>query len=95
VTGLYWEVNAEIQVRQMAQGTSTATLYTHGAHRIQVATASGTTANEQVWPMPAASGPAAADVDTTIAHTIALVATLSQATGSPAITCTYFALDYV
>lgn len=95
VTNLYWELEALIQCRAWAQGTSTATLYTHGTTRIQLAAPSGTTGNEQLWPMPATSGPTAADVDTTIAHTIALVATLSQATGSPSITCTNFTLEAV
>jgi hypothetical protein len=93
VTNLYWEIDALIQCRQWAQGTATPTLYTHGALRIQLATPSGTTGNEQVWPMPATNGPTAADVDTSITHTIALVGTLSQATGSPAITCTNFTIE--
>jgi hypothetical protein len=38
--------------------------------------------------MPATSGPAAANLDTTIAHTLGLVGTLSQATGGPSVTCT-------
>ncbi len=96
-TGLFWETEFEIQVRAMAQGTSTATLYTHGRTLIQSAAYESTltNSNHQIVPMPATSGPTAADVDTTITHTIALVGTLSQATGSPAVTCTYFALDYV
>jgi hypothetical protein len=95
VTNLLWELEALIQCRAMAQGTSTATLYTHGALRLQLATPSGTTGNEQVWPMPATAGPTAADVDTTITHTVGLVGTLSQATGSPSITCTNFLLEAV
>ena len=93
VTNFYWELDALIQCRAMAQGTGTNTLYTHGALRIQLATPSGTTGNEQVWPMPATNGPTIATVDTTITHTVALVGTLSQATGSPAITCTSFLLE--
>ena len=90
VTGL-WRLElltAEIQCRAIAQATSTPSLYTHGEIQIQTATPSGTTGNVQVWPMPATAGPTAADVDTTIAHTLGLVGTLSQATGSPSITCT-------
>jgi hypothetical protein len=96
-TGLWWDIEFEIQVRAMAQGTSTATLNTHGKATIQSAAfeATLTNSNHQILPMPATSGPTASDVDTTITHTIALVGTLSQSTGSPAITCTYFALDYV
>jgi len=93
VSNLWWRLDAYIQVRQIAQGTSTSTLYTHGEVMIQTATPSGTTANIQVWPMPATSGPTAADADTTVAHTVALAATLSQATGSPSITCTNFTLE--
>ena len=93
VTGLWWRLNAFIQCRAIAQGTSTNTLYTHGEVEIQTATPSGTTGNVQVWPMPATSGPTAATADTTIAHTLGLVGTLSQATGSPAITCTEFTIE--
>ncbi len=76
----------------MAQGTGTPTLYTHGHMTIQTAAYESTltNSNSQILPMPATNGPAAADVDTTITHTIALAATLSQATGSPSITCTQF-----
>jgi hypothetical protein len=95
VTSLWWKLEALIQVRAMAQGTSTATLYTHGEVQIQTATPSGTTANVQVWPMPATAGPTAADIDTTIAHTFGLVGTLSQVTGSPTVTCTQFTLETI
>ena len=88
VTGFWWRLQAEIQCRAIAQGTATASLYTHGELLIQTATPSGTTGNVQVWPMPATSGPTAANTDTTIAHTLGLVGTLSQVTGSPTITCT-------
>ena len=88
VTGFWWRLQAEIQCRQIASGTSTATLYTHGELLIQTATPAGTTGNIQVWPMPATSGPTAGTADSTIAHTLGLVATLSQITGSPTITCT-------
>jgi hypothetical protein len=88
VTGFWWRLQAEIQVRAFAQGTATATMYTHGELFIQTATPSGVLVNMQVWPMPAVSGPTAANVDTTLAHTLGLVGTLSQATGSPSITCT-------
>lgn len=93
VTGFWWKLDAYVQVRAIAQGTGTNTLYTHGEIQIQTATASGTTGNVQVWPMPATSGPTASSVDTTIAHTLLLGATLSQATGSPSITCTQFTLE--
>lgn len=93
VTGLWWKAEAYVQVRQIAQGSSTNTLYTHGEFMLQTATASGTTGNVQVWPMPATSGPTAATVDTTAAHTLGLVGTLSQATGSPSITCTQFTIE--
>lgn len=93
VTNLWWRLTAYVQCRQIAQGTSTATLYSHGEVLIQTATASGTTGNVQVWPVPATAGPTAASVDTTIAHTLGLVGTLSQATGSPAITCTNFTIE--
>lgn len=94
-TGLWWDLEFEIQCRAWAQGTSTPTLYSHGKATIQSAAFESTltNSNHQILPMPATAGPTAADVDTTIAHTIALVGTLSQATGSPSITCTYFALD--
>ena len=95
VTGFYWDVEALIQVRQMAQGTSTATLNTHGRAQLQTATFSTPTGNVGILPMPATSGPTAANVDTTITHTIALVGTLSQVTGSPSITCTNFLVEYV
>jgi hypothetical protein len=88
VTGLFWELTAKIQVRAIAQGSSTPSLYTHGRLLIQTAAPSGTTGNVQAWPLPSASGPTAANADVTIARTIGLVATLSQATGSPSITCT-------
>ena len=42
VTGLTWRIDAAIQVRAMAQGTGTATLYTHGDFIIQTAVQSGT-----------------------------------------------------
>jgi hypothetical protein len=32
-------------------------------------------------------------VDTTIAHTLGLAGTLSQATGSPSVTCNYFTIE--
>jgi len=92
VTNLYWFLEGEIQCRQMAQGTGTPTLYTHGHMTIQTAAYESTltNSNSQILPMPATNGPTAADVDTTITHTIALVGTLSQATGSPSVTCTQF-----
>jgi hypothetical protein len=93
VTGFWWKLEAFVQVRAIAQGTGTNTLYTHGDLQIQLATPSGTTGNVQVWPLPATSGPTAAAVDTTVAHTLLLGATLSQATGSPTITCTQFLLE--
>jgi hypothetical protein len=94
-TGLFWSVRFKIQVRASAQGSSTATVYTHAFMLIQTAAyeATLTSSNHQILPMPATSGPTAADVDTTVAHTVALVATLSQATGSPSITCTEFDMD--
>lgn len=95
VTGLYWELTAKIQCRAIAQATSTPSLYTHGKLQIETATPSGTTGNVQVWPLPATSGPTAANVDTTIAHTLGLVATLSQVTGSPSITCTQITHEIV
>jgi len=95
VTGLLWELEAITQCRAIAQGTATASLYTHGSLKIQTAAPSGTTGNVQVWPMPAASGPTAANADTTIAHTLGLVATLSQVTGSPTITCTQYLAEIV
>ncbi len=95
VTGFWWRLQAEIQCRAIAQGTATASLYTHGELLIQAATASGTTGNVQVWPLPATSGPTAANADTTIARTLGLVATLSQVTGSPTITCTQITHEIV
>jgi hypothetical protein len=95
VTGFYWQLKAKIQCRAIAQGTATASLYTHGALLIQTATPSGTTGNTQVWPLPATSGPTAANADTTIAHTLGLVATLSQAVGSPSVTCTQITHEIV
>lgn len=95
VTGFWWRLKAITQVRAIAQGTSTATLYTHGELLIQTATPSGTTGNVQVWPLPATSGPTAANVDMMIAHTLALVGTLSQVTGSPTITCTEYLAEIV
>jgi hypothetical protein len=94
-TGLWWEIAGKIQCRAIAQGTGTATLYTHGRVLIQTAVQSGTTGNVQTWPMPAGSGPTAASVDTTIAHTLGLVGTLSQSTGAPSITCTQFTIEIV
>jgi hypothetical protein len=92
--GLYWEADGEIQVRQHAQGISTPTLYTHGKTKIQTAPYESTLTNSnmQILPMPATSGPTAADVDTTLQHTIALAGTLSQAVGSPSLQCTQFFL---
>jgi hypothetical protein len=95
VTNLWWRLDAYVQVRAIAQGTGTNTVYTHGELLLQTATPSGTTGNVQVWPMPATAGPAASSVDTTIAHTLLLGGTLSQATGSPSITCTQFTLESV
>jgi hypothetical protein len=94
-TNLFWEAEFEIQCRQLAQGTATPTLYTHGRVLIQTAAYESTltNSNHQILPMPATNGPTAADVDTNLTHTIALVGTLSQVTGSPTITCTYFTLD--
>ena len=94
VTNLFWELEALVQVRAMAQGTGTATLYTHGALLLQTATFAAA-ANIAVLPMPATAGPTAANVDTTITHTLALVGTLSQITGSPVITCTNFLIEAV
>jgi hypothetical protein len=91
VTGLYWELTAKIQCRAYAQGTGTATLYTHGKLLIQTSAAGA----NAVWPLPAASGPTTANVDTTIAHTIGLVGTMSQVVGGPSITCTQFTIEYV
>lgn len=93
VTNLWWKLEAFIQCRAIAQGTGTNTLYTHGDFQIQTAAPSGTTGNVQVWPLPATNGPTAATVDTTIAHTLGLVGTLSQVTGSPSVTCTQFAIE--
>jgi hypothetical protein len=93
VTNFYWELEALLQVRQMASGTGTSTVYTHGAVEVQTATFSTPTGNTGILPMPATNGPAAATLDTTITHTIALVGTLSQATGSPSITCTSFLVE--
>jgi hypothetical protein len=95
VTGLWWKIDAYIQIRAFAQGTSTATAYTHGEVSIQTAVAAGTTSNVQIWPMPATSGPTAASLDVSLTHTIGLVGTLSQATGSPTVTCTQFMLEQV
>jgi hypothetical protein len=94
-TNLYWDLDAHIQIRAMAQGTSTATVYTHGKMLIQSAAFESTltNSNHQIVPLPATAGPTAADLDTTITHTIGLVGTLSQSTGSPAITCTMFMLE--
>jgi hypothetical protein len=89
VTGLYWELTARIQCRAIAAGTATATLYTQGRVLIQTS-AAGATA---VWPLPAASGPTAANIDTTIAHTLGLVGTMSQVTGGPSITCTAYTAE--
>ena len=88
VTGCWWHLEAEIQCRAIAQSTGTPSLYTHGEVWLQTAVPTAGVANVTVWPMPAASGPTAANVDTTVAHTLGLVATLSQVTGAPAITCT-------
>jgi hypothetical protein len=94
VTNLYWTIDLMAQVRAMAQGTGTATISTSGALRLQTATFAGS-ANCAVLPMPATAGPTAANVDTTITHTMALVGTLSQVTGSPTITCTRFLIESV
>jgi len=94
-TGLLWRLYAEVQCRAIAQGTSTASLYTHGELLIQTAVQSGVTGNTQIWPLPATSGPTAANADTTIAHTIGLVGTLSQVTGGPSITCSQFGVEIV
>jgi len=88
LTGLWWKLEAEIQCRAYASGTGTPTLYTHGEVILQTATPTAGVSNMTVWPMPATSGPTAANVDTTVAHTIGLVGTLSQVTGSPSLTCT-------
>lgn len=93
--GLWWRLQAEIQVRAIAQATATPSLYTHGELLIQTAAQSGVTGNVQVWPMPATSGPTAASVDTTIAHTLGVAGTLSQITGSPTITCTQMTCEIV
>ena len=95
VTNLWWKLDAFIQVRAMAQGISTASTYTHGEFMLQCATWSSPTGNVGVWPMPATAGPTAADMDTTITHTIGLTGTLSQNTGTPAITCTQFMLETI
>ena len=94
-TGLLWRLFAEVQCRAIAQGTSTASLYTHGEVMIQTAVQSGVTGNQQIWPLPATSGPTAANADTTIAHTIGLVGTLSQVTGGPSVTCSQFGVEIV
>ena len=96
-TNLYWDLDAHIQVRAMAQGSSTATLYTHGKMLIQTAAYESTltNSNHQIVPLPATSGPTAADIDTTLTHTIGLVGTLSQTTNSPSITCTQFMLEQI
>ena len=83
-TGLWWKLEAEIQCRAIATATAGPTLYTHGELLIQTSTAGALA----VWPLPATAGPTAASIDTTIAHTLGLVGTMSQVTGSPAITCT-------
>ena len=93
VTGLLWELELLVQVRAYASGTGTNTVYTHGRLWLQTATPSGTTGNMQCWPMPATSGPTAATLDVSVTHTLALVGTLSQATGSPSITCTNFLVE--
>jgi hypothetical protein len=86
LTNQYWEAGAVIQCR--ATGSSGNTFYTHGQVRIQTSATA-----EQVWPMPATNGPTAAAVDTTAAKAIGLTATLSQNTGTPAITCTQFLIE--
>lgn len=88
VTNLWWKLQVVVQCRAIAQGTATNTLYTAGEFMLQTATPSGTTGNVQVWPMPATNGPTIATVDTTVAHTIGVIGTLSQITGAPTITCT-------
>lgn len=93
--GLWWRLQAEIQVRAIAQSTATPTLYTHGEVLLQTATPTAGVANMTVWPLPATSGPTAATADTTIAHTLGLVATLSQVTGAPSITCTQITHEIV
>jgi hypothetical protein len=95
LTGLWWKLEALIQCRAVAQGTATASLYTAGEIQLQTATPTAGVANLTVWPMPAASGPTAASADTTIAHTLGLVATLSQVTGSPSVTCTQITHEIV
>jgi hypothetical protein len=95
VTGLLVKIDAYIQIRAFAQGTSTATAYTHGEVSVQTAVASGTTSNVQIWPLPATSGPTAASLDVSLTHTIGLVGTLSQAVGSPTVTCTQFLAELV
>jgi len=94
-TGLWWELQAKIQCRAIAQATGTPSLYTHGRLLIQNTTYTVGLANTGAWPLPATSGPTAANVDTTIAHTLGLVATLSQATGSPSVTCTQITHEIV
>ena len=97
-TNLYWDLDAHIQVRAMAQGTGTTnTLFTHGKVLIQTAAYESTltNSNHQIVPLPATAGPTGAEVDTTITHTIGLVGTLSQTTNSPAITCTQFMLEQI
>ena len=95
VTNFYWELEALVQVRAMAQGTGTSALYTHGRVLVQTATFATPTGNVAVLPLPATNGPTALAADTTITHTIALVGTQSQTVGSPAITCTNFLAEYV
>jgi hypothetical protein len=95
VTGFWWRLQAEVQVRAIASLSGTPTMYTHGELRIQTATASGATGNVQVWPMPATAGPTAANVDTTVAHTLGLTCNLSQVTGSPSVTCTQAVYEIV
>lgn len=94
-TNLFWSIRFKLQVRASAQGTGNASVYTHAYMLIQTAPYESTltNSNHQIVPMPATGGPTAANVDTTIPHTVALVGTLSQATGSPSITCTYFDMD--
>lgn len=93
VTNLWWRLNVFIQCRQIAQAAGTNTLWTAGEVEIQTAAPSGTTGNVQVWPMPATNGPTIATVDTTVAHTLGLVGTLSQVVGAPTVTCTQFAIE--
>jgi hypothetical protein len=95
VTGFWWRLTADIQVRAIASGTATATVFTAGELQIQTAAPSGTTGNVQVWPMPSVSGPTAANIDVTIAHTIGLTGTLSQVVGAPSITCTMITHEIV